>query len=514
MSFVQQLIGWVSGAITNALNEFWNWVTGTLATIFDKVKEVLGGMVKWVWENATNAFNTIIVQPLTSGLKAAAAYVMQKLKGTLYIAIVVPLMLKEVRGIIEWRSPRDIGLGIAKLLLKPVIARVGVELFWAMLPSVLPTPSVLQPPYQAPIPPKAPEYTAPPPAARTVQAAWTDAVAAAAGAAIVAGAVKELADTVAASAVGQVVPPATASLSDSVAASATGAAIAPATVSLSDAVAASGAGAANPPYSTTLSDSVAASGLGFVSPYPLRLSDSVGASSTGAAIAPASVSWIDSVSASSAGSAGPLYVTISQSDSVSASSALGNSSGIDPFRPLWFYRYYDTSIRRQFWDFFASGEINSFFTSTAKPSWADNYAYFDTVTAYRDVYALAYAIAVCVKPVIVTISQETELLYVAIDNGVSALRGAVLKAVNAQTLRLYDRGGLNYTEFSWNGDWIVIYFPFESKYAYVYDRDGNLLAARALDDYLTGGTPRHVVTGNSPSTSIRLMIDWVTLSVP
>jgi len=494
MSFVQQLIGWVSGAITSALNEFWNWVTGTLASIFDKVKEVLSGMVKWVWENATNAFNTIIVQPLTSGLKAATAYVMQKLKGTLYIAIVVPLMLREVRGIIEWRSPRDIGLGIAKLLMKPVIARIGVELFWAMLPSVLPTPSILQPPYQTPIPPKAPEYMAPPPAAKTVQAAWTDALEAAAAAALVAGVVSELRETVTPASMGEIIPPSTVSATDTVAAAATGAVVAPNTL--------------------TLSDAVSAAAAGLYSPYRQTLSDSIGASSTGAVVAPTSISWIDSVASSSAGSAGPLYVTVSQSDSISASAVLGNSSGIDPFKPLWFYRYLDTTVRRQFWDFFASGEINSFFTSTSKPSWADNYALFDTVTAYRDLYALAYAIAVCVKPVITSISQETELLYVAIDNGVSALRGAVLKAVNTNTLRIYDRGGLDYTEFSWNGDWIVIYFPFESKYAYVYDRDGNLLAARALDDYLSEGTPRHVVTGSSPSSSIKLMIDWVTLSTP
>jgi len=475
MSFVQQLIGWVSGAITNALNEFWNWITSTLASIFDKVKEVLSGMVKWVWENAAAAFNTIVVQPLTSGLKAAAAYVMQKLKGTLYIAIVVPLMLREVRGIIEWRTPSDIGIGIAKLLLKPVIARLGVELFWALLPSVLPTPSVLQPPTVQPVPPAPPAFTAPPPAARTAQAAWTDAVEAAAAAAIVAGVVQELRDSVAASAAGAVVGPATASLSDVVRATSAGSVAGPTTLSLAD---------------------------------------SVSAASAGSVAGPATVSLADSVASSSAGSAGPLYATVNLSDSVASSSTLGSSSGIDPFMPLWFYRYYDKTIRRQFWDFFASDEIGSFFTSTAKPSWADNYALFDTVTAYRDVYAAAYAIAVCVKPVIAAISQETELLYVAIDNGVSALRGAVLKAVNAQTLRLYDRGGLNYTEFPWNGDWIVIYFPFESKYAYVYDRNGNLLAARALDDYLSGGTPRHVITGSSPSTSIRLMIDWVTVSVP
>ncbi|MCC6051517.1 MAG: hypothetical protein LM580_12465, partial [Thermofilum sp.] len=208
MSFVQQLVGWISGAITSALNEFWSWVTGALAAIFDKVKEVLGGMVKWVWENATAAFNTIIVQPLASGLRAAAAYVMQKLKGTLYIAIVVPLMLREVRGIIEWRSPRDIGIGIAKLLLKPVVAWLGVELFWALLPSVLPAPTALQPPAAQPVPPAPPAFTAPPPASKVAQLAWTDTVAAAAAAAVAAGMVQELSDAVAASSAGAVVGPA------------------------------------------------------------------------------------------------------------------------------------------------------------------------------------------------------------------------------------------------------------------------------------------------------------------
>jgi len=455
MSFVQQLIGWVSGAITSALNEFWSWVTGTLASIFDKVKEVLGGMVKWVWENATSAFNTIIVQPLTSGLKAAAAYVMQRLKGTLYIAIVVPLMLREVRGIIEWRSPSDIGVGIAKLLLKPVIARLGVELFWAMLPSVLPTPSVLQPPFQAPVPPKAPEYTAPPPAARTAQAAWADTVEASATGEVTTSAIQELRDAVAASAAGQIVGPATASLSDAVAATSAGSVIGPATVSLAD-----------------------------------------------------------SVGASSIGSAGSLYATASLSDSVSASAALGSSSGIDPFRPLWLYQYANTGIKRLYWDFYSSGEVTSFFTSTAKPSWEDNYAYFDTVTAYREDARYAYAVVACFKPTIVTISSETNLIYIGIDDGATALRGAYVTAVDAQTLRLYDRGGLSYQQFSWGGDWLVLYVSFPDKVARVYDRNGNLLASIALQDYLPGTTAKYTVTGNSPSINIRMAIDWVTVSAP
>jgi len=453
MSFVQQFIGWISGAITSALNEFWNWVTGTLASIFDKVKEVLSGMVKWVWENAAAAFNTIVVQPLASGLRAAASYVMQKLKGTLYIAIVVPLMLKEVRGIIEWRSPQDIGLGIAKLLLKPVVARLAVELLWAMLPSVLQTPAVLQPPTVQPVPPAPPAFTAPPPAAKTTQLAWKDAVEAAAAAALVAGVVQELKDSVAASAAGAVIGPATASLSDAVAAASAGSAAGPVTASLAD-----------------------------------------------------------SVGASSVGSAAPLYATASPSDSVASSATIGSSSGIDPFRPLWLYQYANTGIKRLYWDFFASGEVTSFFTSTAKPSWYDNYAYFDSVTAYREDARYAYAVAACFRPLVTAVDKETQVLYVAIDDGATALRGAYVTVVNALTLRLYDRGGIDYAEFSWSGDWIVLYVSFPEKVARVYDRNGNLLASVALQDYLPGTAAKYTVTGNSPSVSIRLAIDWVTVS--
>jgi len=87
-------------------------------------------------------------------------------------------------------------------------------------------------------------------------------------------------------------------------------------------------------------------------------------------------------------------------------------------------------------------------------------------------------------------------------------------AVDAQTLRLYDRGGTSYQQFSWSGDWLVLYVSYSEKVARVYDRNGNLLASVALQDYLPGTTAKYTVTGNSPSTSIRLMIDWVTASTP
>ncbi|MCC6051092.1 MAG: hypothetical protein LM580_10315 [Thermofilum sp.] len=455
MSFVQQLVGWISGAITNALNEFWSWVTGALAAIFDKVKEVISGMVKWVWENAASAFNTIIVQPLASGLRAAAAYVMQKLKGTLYIAIVVPLMLREVRGIIEWRSPRDIGLGIAKLLLKPVVARLGVELFWALLPSVLPAPTALQPPAAQPVPPAPPAFTAPPPASKVAQLAWTDAVAAAAAAAVAAGMVQELSDAVAASSAGAVVGPAALSLSDSVAAASSGSVSGPSTASLSD---------------------------------------SIGAAATG--------------------SIAQYYAGANLSDSVSASAALGNSSRIDPFRPPWLYQYASTAIKRLYWDFYSSGEVTSFFTSTAKPSWYDNYAYFDSVTAYREDARYTHAVVACFRPLVTAVEGETQVIYVAIDDGATALRGAYVTVVNALTLRLYDRGGLSYQQFSWGGDWLVLYVSHPEKVARIYDRNGNLLASIALQDYLPGTTAKYTVTGSSPSINIRLAIDWVTVSTP
>jgi hypothetical protein len=323
-------------------------------------------------------------------------------------------------------------------------------------------------------------------------------------------------DMITASSYGELIKGVVIDLLDTVSPTDSGEIIPPSLVSVPDTVSPTSTGSLTPSSTAGLSDIVSPTATGSVTPLKvsINISDTVSPSPGGYVTPPAKIQVDDALAPAATGFVGTPTVNVSLFDTVSPSAVWPNSSGINPFRPLWFYRYYDTSIRRRFWDFFSSGEIGSFFTSTSKPSWYDNYALFDSVTAYRDVYALAYAIAVCVKPVIVAISQETELLYVAIDNGVSALRGAVLKAVNARTLRIYDRGGLNYTEFSWNGDWIVIYFPFESKYVYVYDRDGNLLAAQALDDYLSGGTPRHVVTGSSPSISIRLMIDWVTLSTP
>jgi hypothetical protein len=225
------------------------------------------------------------------------------------------------------------------------------------------------------------------------------------------------------------------------------------------------------------------------------------------------ISIADTVSPTSSGFAVTPVTVIALFDTVSPSSAWPNSSGINPFNPPWVYQPTNAAIRRLFWDFFKSAEVQSFFTSVSKPSWYDNYAYFDSVTAYRQVSSFAYAIAVCVKPIIVAIEQETELLYIAIGDGSTALRGAVLKAVNARTLRIYDRGGINYTEFSWDGDWIVVYVSWPEKVARVYDRNGNLLAVRALEDYFSY-MPVHVVTGRSPSIHIRLMIDWVTIASP
>jgi hypothetical protein len=39
---------------------------------------------------------------------------------------------------------------------------------------------------------------------------------------------------------------------------------------------------------------------------------------------------------------------------------------------------------------------------------------------------------------------------------------------------------------------------FPDKVTRVYIRDNNLLAAVTLDSYMTGGTPKYTVTGNSP----------------
>jgi hypothetical protein len=193
---------------------------------------------------------------------------------------------------------------------------------------------------------------------------------------------------------------------------------------------------------------------------------------------------------------------------------LSNSSGIDPFRPLWLYQYANTGIKRLYWDFFASGEVTSFFTSTSKPSWYDNYAYFDSVTAYREDARYAYAVVACFRPLVTAVEGETQVIYVAIDDGATALRGAYVTVVNALTLRLYDRGGTSYQQFSWNGDWLVLYVSHPEKVARVYDRNGNLLASVALQDYLPGTTAKYTVTGNSPSINIRMTIDWVTVSTP
>ena len=156
----------------------------------------------------------------------------------------------------------------------------------------------------------------------------------------------------------------------------------------------------------------------------------------------------------------------------------------------------------------------SFFTSASKPSWADNYTFFDSVTAYREDARYAYAVALCFRPLATTVDRETQVLYVATDDGATALRGAYVTVVDALTLRLYDRGGLSYQQFSWGGDWLVLYVSFPEKAARVYDRNGNLLASVALQDYLPGTTAKYTVTGSSPSINIRLAIDWVTVSAP
>ena len=455
MNIVQQFIGWISGAISSALNEFFNWFMGVMTSVFDKVVETLSGMVKWVWENASKAFETVILKPATTALKSAVAFTTRKMKGTLYIAIIMPLMLKEVREMIEWRSLRDIGTGMLKLLLKPIVGRIAVELLWGLLPAALPTPAVLEPPTVEPVPPAPPEFYAPPPVSRAVTASALDDVRSISSATVIAGVIHEIGERIKALSTGEIVPPAT-----------------------------------------------------------VRLSDVVHGAPTGSVSGPVTVRLSDAVHGAPTGAVEEEQKRISIAESVSGSSSLGSSSGVNPFRQIWFYRYYDTSIRRLYWDFFTSGEVQSFFNSATKPSWIDNCAVFDGVTAYREEVRLAYAVTVCLKPEISSISQETELLYIGIDNGISALRGAVLKAVNAQTLRLYDRGGLSYTEFAWSGDWIVIHIPFESRMAYVYDRDGNLLASKSLEDYLTSGVPEYTVIGSSPSSNVKLYIDWVTVSVP
>jgi hypothetical protein len=264
-----------------------------------------------------------------------------------------------------------------------------------------------------------------------------------------------------------------------------------------------------------LSDAIPTTSRGeIVTQLRINISDTVSPTAAGAVEQlSVPVKIADTVSPTSSGFAVTPVTVIALFDTVSPSSAWPNSSGINPFDPTWVYQPTNTAIKRLFWDFYKSAEVQSFFTSISKPSWYDNYAYFDSVTAYRQVSSFVNAIAVCVKPIIVAIEQETELLYIAIGDGSTAYRGAVLKAVNAKTLRIYDRGGIDYTEFSWDGDWIVVYVSWPEKVAKVYDRNGNLLAVRALEDYFSY-MPVHVVTGSSPSINIRLMIDWVTIASP
>jgi preprotein translocase subunit YajC len=286
-------------------------------------------------------------------------------------------------------------------------------------------------------------------------------------------------------------------------------------IDLFDTVSPASAGGITPPSTAGISDSISPTATGSITPLRVQVSvsDTVSPSSSGYIVAPARVQVSDAVAPAATGFAVTPTVNVALFDTVSPSSAWPNSSGINPFNSLWTYQPTNTSIRRLFWEFYKSAEVQSFFTSTGKPYWYDDYALFDSITAYRQDSRFAYAIVACVRPIITAITQETDLLYVSIDDGATALRGAVLKAVNAQTLRIYDRGGLNYTEFSWNGDWIVVYVSWPEKVARVYDRNGNLLASRALEDYIASSA-KYTVTGSSPNVNIKLMLDWVTVAVP
>ena len=322
-------------------------------------------------------------------------------------------------------------------------------------------------------------------------------------------------DAVTATSYGELIKGVVLDLFDTVSPISSGEIIPPSLVSVPDTVSPTSTGSLTPSSTAGLSDTVSPAVTGSITPLKvsINITDTVSPSSGGYVTTPAKIQIDDAVTSTATGFVGTPTVNISMFDTVSPSSAWPNSSGINPFNSPWVYLPSNTSIRRLFWEFYKSDEVQSFFTSTSKPYWYDDYALFDSVTAYRRDSRFAYAIVACVKPVITSITQETDLLYIVIDDGVTALRGAVLKAVNAQTLRIYDRGGLNYTEFSWNGDWIVVYVSWPEKVARVYDRNGNLLASRALEDYMASSA-QYTVTGSSPNVNIKLMLDWVTVSVP
>jgi len=322
-------------------------------------------------------------------------------------------------------------------------------------------------------------------------------------------------DTVTATSYGEIIKGIVIDLFDTVSPTSSGEIIPPSLVRVPDTVSPTSTGSLTPSSTAGLSDTVSPVVTGSITPLKvsINITDIVSPSSGGYITTPAKIQIDDTVTSTATGFVGTPTANISVFDTVSPSSTWPNSSGINPFNPLWVYLSSNTSIRRLFWEFYKSSEVQSFFTSTNKPSWYDDYALFDSVTAYRQDSRFAYAVVTCIKPVITSISQETELLYIGIDDGATALRGAVLKAVNAKTLRIYDRGGINYTEFTWNGDWIVVYVSWAEKVARVYDRNGNLLASRALEDYIASSA-QYTVTGSSPNVNIKLMLDWVTVSVP
>jgi preprotein translocase subunit YajC len=322
-------------------------------------------------------------------------------------------------------------------------------------------------------------------------------------------------DTVTATSYGELIKGVVIDLFDTVSSTSSGEIIPPSLVSVPDTVSPTSTGSLTPSSTAGLSDIVSPTVTGSITPIKvsINISDTVSPSSGGYITTPAKIQIDDTVTSTATGFVGTPTVNISLFDTVSPNAVWQDSSGINPFNPLWTYQPTNTSIRRLFWEFYKSVEVQSFFTSTDKPSWYDDYALFDSVTAYRQDSRFAYVIVACVKPIITAITQETDLLYISIDDGATALRGAVLRAVNAQTLRIYDRGGSNYTEFSWNGDWIVVYVSWPEKVARVYDRNGNLLASRALEDYMATSA-KYTVTGSSPNVNIKLMLDWVTISVP
>jgi hypothetical protein len=140
-------------AVRSALEGFVSWIV-------TKVQEFFG----WVWENIRNAVNgfvgnlmnwvqTTFINPVTATINNIFNKFVEKLKGVLFIVIVTPLMIKEIKGLVEVERLRDVIPKGIKIALKPLLGYLGIEMLWAFIsqyakpititpPSIIPSPQI------------------------------------------------------------------------------------------------------------------------------------------------------------------------------------------------------------------------------------------------------------------------------------------------------------------------------------------------------------------------------------